>query len=48
MSALSDKTGEKAPEALALLKSKEIRHKAVVDIDKMADFAVECIAEETE
>lgn len=44
MAALSEKTGEKAPEALASLKTKPIRHKAVVDIDKMADFAVECIA----
>ena len=45
MSALSEKTGEHAPEALSSLKTKEIRHKDVVDIDKMADFAVKCIAE---
>lgn len=43
MEALSAKTGEKIPEALASLKTKEIRHKDVVDIDGMADFAVKCI-----
>ncbi len=43
MSALSEKTGDNIPAPLASLKSKEIRHKDVVDIDQMADFAVSCI-----
>ncbi len=43
MSELSAKTGEHVPEALASLKTKEIRHKDIVDIDKMADFAVSCL-----
>ncbi len=43
MDALTAKTGEKAPEALASLKTKEIRHKDVVEIGEMAGFAVKCI-----
>ncbi|MDO4961124.1 MAG: threonine synthase [Eubacteriales bacterium] len=43
MNELSARTGDKIPEPLATLKSKEIRHKAVVDISEMADFAVKCL-----
>ncbi|MDO5140883.1 MAG: threonine synthase [Eubacteriales bacterium] len=43
MNALSEKTGETVPEALKSLKTKEIRHRSVVDIDKMAEFAEGCI-----
>ena len=43
MDALAAKTGDKIPEALASLKTKEIRHKAVVEIGEMAAFAESCI-----
>lgn len=43
MDALSDKTGEKAPAPLASLKSKEIRHKSVVDIDGMEQFVFDSL-----
>ena len=43
MNALAAKTGEAVPAPLASLKTKEIRHKSVVKIDEMADFAVNCI-----
>ncbi|MBQ8934339.1 MAG: threonine synthase [Lachnospiraceae bacterium] len=44
MDALSERTGEKIPEALASLKTKEIRHKDVVEIAEMAAFAESCIS----
>ena len=43
MDALSEKTGEKAPSPLAMLKTKEIRHTAVVDIDKMEQFVIDSL-----
>ena len=39
-----EKTGEKAPAPLASLKSKEIRHKSVVDIDKMEAFVIDSLS----
>lgn len=44
MNALTEKTGEKAPAPLASLKSKEIRHKSVVDIDKMEAFVIDSLS----
>ncbi len=43
MDALSEKTGENAPTPLAMLKTKELRHTAVVDIDKMEQFVIDSL-----
>ena len=44
MDELSARTGEKAPKPLAELRSKEIRHRAVVDKEKMSDFVFDSLS----